>query len=279
MGIGNWGNNAGEMKYLDVSWLNRVDAWVIFVSLAVLLTAATEIGFRIGRRARPDVGGASGTEVTTVQAAVLGLLALLLGFTFSMAVTRYDMRKQLVLEEANSIGTTYLRAKLLPSPHSTEAGDLLRRYVDTRLEFYAAGLNPARLHQASQETERLQGMLWSHAVAAGKIDRRAVTTGLFTSSLNDLIDNHARRLAALENQVPSSVFVLLYVAAIASMALTGYGLGIGGQRNLLSTATATILIASVVFLIADLDRPRRGLIKVSQQSMIRLQQSLRREAR
>jgi hypothetical protein len=266
------------MEYLDVSWLNHVRPWVIFVSLAVLLTAATESGFRIGRRARPAAHGGWGSEVTTVQAAVLGLLALLLGFTFSMAVTRYDLRKQLVLEEANSIGTTYLRTRLLPPPHSAEAGNLLRQYVDARLAFYEAGMHPQRLREASRKTERLQAKLWSHAVAAGKIDRRAVTTGLFISSLNDLIDNHARRLAALENQVPASVFVLLYVAAIAAMALTGYGLGVGGQRNPLCTVTATILIASVVFLIADLDRPRRGLIRVSQQSMVRLQQSLQREA-
>jgi hypothetical protein len=211
-----------------------------------------------------------------LEAASLGLLALLLGFTFSMALTRFDTRKQLVLDEANAIGTTYLRAQLLPDPARKEVSNLLRRYVDVRLDFYQAGVNQRKLQNVDDETEKLHKALWSYAMATGGRDPRAIPTGLFIQSLNEVIDLHAKRVTAMENHVPESIFVLLLIVATLSLGLVGYGAGMGKDRNLLPTVISVILIASVILLIMDLDRPRRGLIKVSQQSMVRLQENLKR---
>ena len=262
---------SGEMLF-------GLNEWLIFAMVIGMLLFATEIGFRLGRREQLKSNEHARSQVSTLQAASLGLLALLLGFTFSMAVTRFDMRKQLVLDEANAIGTTYLRAQLLPDPSRKEVSQLLRRYVDVRVEFYQAGINQRRLQRVDVDTENLHKALWSHAIVTGGKDPRAIPTGLFIQSLNDVIDLHAKRVTALENHVPESVFILLCIVATLSMGLVGYGAGMGMVRNLLPTVISVILIASVILLIMDLDRPRRGLIKVSQQRMVDLQDSFKRSA-
>jgi len=259
---------------VDISSLDRINSWVVFVILFVLLIIATQIGFMIGARSHRRTGEDGGPAATTIQAAVLGLLALLLGFSFSMAMSRYDIRKRLVVEEANDIGTTYLRAKMLPGTESAEACSLLRRYVDNRLKYYDYGVDYEAIRRSLSETDRLQKQLWSQAMAAVRADPNPVPTGLFVQSLNNVIDGHAKRIEAFENQVPEAIFLGIYIVAILSMALTGRVCGLSDNRNLMPTITAALLISLVVFMINDLDRPRQGTIKVSQQSMINLRESM-----
>jgi uncharacterized membrane protein len=253
----------------------RIDLWILFAAFLACLLAAAEIGFLLGRRAQSDVDDRTRSQMNTIQAAVLGMLALLLGFTFSMATSRYEIRKQLVLEESNAIGTTFLRAQLLSEPQRKETSRLLRRYVDIRLEFYRAGIDPVMLRQAADKTEQTHKELWSHAVTLGQKDPRAITTGLFIQSLNEMIDLHSKRMAALENHVPEVVFILLYIVSIIALGMLGYGCGLGGRRSLLMAMTTAFLITLVVVIIMDLDRPRRGLVQVSQKRLIDLQESLR----
>jgi hypothetical protein len=247
--------------FLSGEMLFGLNEWLILIMIIALFLVASEIGFRLGLRGHSKSNEPTRSQVNMLQAASLGLLALLLGFTFSMALMRFDTRKQLVLDEANAIGTTYLRAQLLPEPARKEVSDLLRRYVDVRLEFYRAGINQKTLQKVDDETEKLHKALWSYAMAAGGQDPRAIPTGLFIKSLNEVIDLHAKRVTAMENHVPESIFVLLLVVATLSLGLVGYGAGTGRDRNLLPTVISVILIASVILLIMDLDRPRRGLIK------------------
>jgi len=254
----------------------RIDLWILFAALLVCLLAAAEIGFLLGRRARPDIDEYTRSQINTIQAAVLGMLALLLGFTFSMSTSRYEVRKQLVLDESNAIGTTFLRAQLLPEPQRKDTSDLLRRYVDIRLKFYSAGIEQVLLRQAIEKTEQTHKELWSHAAAVGEKDPRAITTGLFIQSLNEMIDLHSKRMAALENHVPEVVFILLYLVSIMAMGMVGYGCGLGGRRSLVMAMTTAFLIALVILIVLDLDRPARGLVKVSQQRLIDLQESLKK---
>jgi hypothetical protein len=264
---------------VDTDMVYRVSSWVACTILFVLMLAATQVGFLIGRRVRAREGPEDASPTTTIQAAVLGLLALLLGFSFSMAMTRYDTRKRLVVEEANAIGTTYLRAKMLPADQSSEICDLLRRYVDARLELYEAGVNREALLRANDRSERLQRQLWARAIEAVRANPRPVPTGMFVQTLNDVIDDHAKRVEAYQNQVPSLVFIILYLVAILSMGLTGHACGLTGHRNLTPTINAAFLIALVVFMVNDLDRPRQGIIRVNQQSMIDLRDSMDRGPR
>jgi hypothetical protein len=257
----------GEMFY-------DVDLWIILVASMVFFLVATETGFRFGRWAQTSTGEGTRSEISTLQGAMLGLLALLLGFTFAMAMSRFEVRKQLILNESNSIGTTFLRAQLLPQPSRQEISNLLRQYVDLRLALYEAGIDEKKLRQANDRTGQLHKQLWSLAAVLGEKDPRAVTTGLFLQSLNETIDLHAKRITALENHVPEIILMLLYFVAIVVVGVIGYGCGLAGSRNFFVTAMASILIATVILVIIDLDRPRRGFIQVSQNRMVELRQSL-----
>lgn len=254
-------------------WLYNLNLGVILAGILLVLLLALVIGYWAGSKARNE--GKQDSQVSTIQAAILGLLGLLLAFTFSMAATRYENRRSLVLEESNAIGTAYLRAKMLPEPYSSQISDLIKVYVDTRLEFYDAGVDPIKLQQAIDKTEGIQDQLWQQAVTVSALDPRSVTVGLFTQSLNEVIDLHAARLAAMKNRVPEVIIDLIFVASIISLGLIGYTLGMTQHRGIIPTLMALVLIVIIIGVIIDLDRPRRGLIRVSQESMIQLQQSIK----
>ena len=259
---------------LDV--LYTANEWLIVLAFLALMLVANEAGFRLGCRIRPGIEETARAQSTNIQGAVLALLGLLLAFTFSMAVTRYDLRRQLVVEESTAIGTTYLRAQLLPEPYRTEISRLLRDYVNIRLEFFGAGADQLRVKQVSNETDLIQDELWMQAIAVGTVDPHAITTGLFLTSLNETIDIPARRLAALHNRIPEVVILLLLLGGILAVGVVGYGYGLGAGRNIFLIAAFSVLITLVVLVIIDLDRPRRGLITISQQSMLDLRESMDR---
>jgi hypothetical protein len=248
----------------------RLSVWLLAPATVALLLAAVELGFRLGRHRR----GVAGEALSTLTGAVLGLLALLLGFSFAMAETRYQTRRDLVVAEANAIGTTMLRAQLLPDPPRAEIERLLERYLDARIAFHAAGTDAARVRRASVESERLQTELWMRGGAAALLDRRAATTALFLQSLNQVIDLHAVRIDALENRVPRAILLLLLFVACISSGLIGYGNGIAGSRNFAVSSVMVLVFSAVMLLIVALDRPDRGAIRVPQESMLRLRHSL-----
>ncbi len=255
--------------------LYDLNLWLILLGSIILFLSVTEAGFRLGRRVRAQFSDSARSEIGTIQGAMLGMLALLLGFTFSMALSRFEVRKQLVLEEANAIGTTYLRAQLLPEPPRREISQLLRHYVDKRLDFYEARNDREKLHRATIAAEKMHENLWLQATALGEKDPRSITSGMFIQSLNEVIDLHSKRLTALENHVPEIILLLLYFVGVVAMGLIGYGCGLGERRSFLVTTMAATLIAVVMMVIIDLDRPRRGLIKVSQQRLLDLKGSLK----
>lgn len=247
--------------------------WRVFAIASVLLLAAAEFGFRLGVRLHRTKDEARKGQISGMQGAMLGLLGLLLGFTFSMSVGRYETRRELVLQEANSIGTTYLRASLLPEAHQKEVENLLRRYVDVRLDFYNAGEVKAKQVAAEQSAARIQGQLWANAVASAKEAPTPPVTS-FISALNDTIDLDATRLNALRTRVPGAVWLLVLVVAACGSCASGYGAGASGARSGFTNMVLPLLIAVAVTLIADLDRPRGGLIRINQQPLLDLRQSL-----
>jgi hypothetical protein len=184
----------------------------------------------------------------------------------------------LMVDEANAIGTTYLRAQLLPEPYGSEAASLLRDYLDVRVEWHRALDDGKRLEEANEATEDLQQQIWARAVAAGQEDPRAETYGLFIQSLNEVIDLHTMRLASVENRIPPTALYLLLLAAILSVLALGYGAGLGNRRNILGRIIVALLIVVVIFVVVDLDRPGGGLIEEGQRSMLRLQEGLHEPA-
>ena len=258
---------SGELLY-------NASEWLIFGVLLALLLLAVEIGFRTGHAVRDRLDDHAVSQIMAIQGTILGLLALLLAFTFSMAVDRYETRRALVVKEANAIGTAALRAQLLPEPARSDVAALLREYVGIRIELSEAGIDVNRFQAAMVASERLQQAFWVQAVAAVRGESQSLGPALLLASLNDVIDVHGERLAARENHVPEIVLRLELLVAIFAVGIVGYGSGAGGRRNPISTTVLALLLAAVALLIVDLDRPHRGLIQVSQQPLMDLQRSL-----
>lgn len=257
--------------------LDNLPLWAVFVATVALLWLSLEIGYRLARQRRradgeeeSSVGSMAGSTGAMVGA-MLGLLAFMLAFTFGLSASFFQTRREVVLSEANAIGTTYLRAAMFPASIGTDARKLLREYVDVRLEA-AQGLN---VDQAVSKSEELHHRLWLQAVAASENDRSPVTA-LFIESLNEVIDLHAKRVMfTLRTRVPPPIWLVLCLLAILSMAAMGYNQGLTSTRRSLVTLALIFAFSVVMLLIVDLDRPGEGLLRVSQQSMIDLQNSMR----
>lgn len=252
----------------------QVNEFYLFLIILGLFFLAIELGFRLGKKYVDNQDHALAAHVSSLQGAVLGLLALLIGFTFAMSIERFDARKQLVVEEANSIGTTYLRSQFLPEKFHQETETLLRQYVQSRLEFYAAANDSAKIEEATRKSLLIQKKLWNIAIQSAKESNNPIHIGQFVQSLNDVIDINEMRRAALENHVPEPVVVLLFFVSVFGMGFIGYNYGLTGKRRHVSTAFFALLIACVLIVILDIDRPRRGFIQISQSSLERLQLDL-----
>ena len=251
---------------------------LIALVLVVLLALASEAGFRLGRRKRHAPAIREETQFTSIEGALLALLSLLLGFTFAMALSRFEYRKQMVVQESNAIGTAALRAQLLKEPHQAEAQALFRRYVEIRLDavFHTEQSSPER-RQLDAETRKLQAQLWKIAASSNEADSRSVPLGLFTHAVNNVIDIKSQRDVAVANHVPESVVLLLCGFAILATGVLGYGNGLAGTRIRIPTVAYSVITVLVILLIIDLDRPQQGLARVSQESMIQLQMILNAE--
>ncbi len=244
---------------------------VFLIGLAAIL-AAIEIGRVLGLHAAGQGGDAASKleddNLSTLEGAVLGLLALMIAFTFAMALSRFEARRDAILSEANAIGTTALRARLLPEPHSTETLKLLKEYVKIRLDITQGLASSAELAAAIDRSNTLEEALWQHAKAVAAKDNNMVPTGLFIQTLNEMIDNQGKRLAVFRNRVPNIVFLTLFGVAAIAHAFAGYASGFAARSGRLPMYVAGFLVSAVILLIVDLDRPNAGLIEVSQQPMI-----------
>jgi hypothetical protein len=213
--------------------------------------------------------------VGTILGASLGLLAFFLAFTFNMAGSRYDARKKLVLDEANTIEMTYLQAKLLQEPYRTEFQDLLRKYVDARTKLQTDKMETVK--QVIAESEELHNQLWSKVVTLTENGNYSGITTLFIRSLNNVFDLHGKRVStALRNRIPISIFVTLYFVAFLAMAMMGYQGGLSGKRSPIAGLALILTFAIVLALITDLERPRQEIFSVSQQTMIDLKSKINR---
>ncbi len=239
----------------------------LFMILAIVFAASFQLGSVEGRRYKIE-DPERRTQVSSVQTALLALVGLMLGFTFAMALSRFDLRRRLVVDEADSIGTIGLRASLLPDKYRTEIDSLLRDYVTARLNFFGAGNDPARVTDSIRRSHQLQQRLWADAESVAR-ERPDPITASFIQSLNQTIDMCEKRLDALENRIPMEVWWMLVLVAIAGCFLTG---SLHSQGLTPAVLALPVVLAAVLGLIADLDSPRSGLIRVSQRSLMRLHQ-------
>jgi len=250
--------------------LDQLPLWGLFLAIIALVMAAIEGGYRMGSYRHRQAGREKEAPVGAMVGATLGLLAFMLAFTFGMAASRFDTRKQLVLDEANAIGTTYLRAAMLPEKRD-EVRDLLRSYVDIRLD----AVKSARPAEGILQSEEIQNQLWSAATTLGLQHPDSIVVGLFVQSLNEVIDLHAKRVTAgLRNRIPGAIWMTLLTLATLSLAAMGYHAGLVGTVRSVAVIVVVITFSAVVLLIADLDRPQEGNLTVSQQALIDVRQSM-----
>jgi hypothetical protein len=250
--------------------LDALPLWGVFVAILIVVLLSVECGYRLGRYRRNRHEQEKETPVGTMVGATLGLLAFILAFTFGLAAARFDTRRQVLLDEANAIGTTYLRAGMLPERRE-EIRALLRNYVDTRLEAVRSG----NIAEGMRQSENIQNNVWTHAIAVGEKNPNSIVVGLFVQSLNDMIDLHAKRVqASLRSRIPGAIWIGLFAVAALSLATMGYHAGMVGTRRSLAIFAVALTFSVVIELIADLDRPQEGVLKVSQHALLDLQRSM-----
>jgi hypothetical protein len=208
-----------------------------------------------------------------VQGAVLALLGLLIGFSFSMAVSRYDLRRSYEEEEANAIGTEYVRIDVLPEGAAPALQADLKSYVDLRIKFYRTR-NQELIREINSDTARLQGKMWSEVLQQARVQPTPLTT-LAVSGMNDVLNSQGYTQAAWWNRIPISAWVLLVIIAICGNVLVGYGAHSSDNRVSLLFVLPLMLSVSF-FLIADIDSPRGGLIRLNPQNLLSLSESITR---
>lgn len=251
--------------------LDALPLWGFFVLATTFSVLSLEGGYRFGRWRHTRRWDEKDAPVGAMVGSILGLVAIMMAFTFNLAASRFDARRQAVLEEANAIGTTYLRARLLPEPERTEVARMLREYVDVRVSIVSG----SQVAEVLAESEHLHEKLWSMGTAAADRDTHSIMTGLFLQSLNDVIDLHAKRvLVGLRSRLPFAVWIALFTLAAVGMLSVGYQAGLSGTRRTPAELFLAFAFAAVLYLIVDLDRGHSGLLKVSQEAMIDLQKTL-----
>jgi hypothetical protein len=241
---------------------------VMFVLSLVVLWVAAEVGV-FAQKGRTPVEGKAQEDFTLILGATLTLLGLIIGFTFSMAVNRYDQRKNLEEGEANAIGTEYLRADLLPAADAAKVRGLLRQYLDQRMLYYHSR-DAEQLRQIKTDTVRFQNELWS-AVKVPAVAQPTMMNGLVASGMNDVLNSEGYTEAAWRNRVPTAAWILLISIAIFCNLLVGYG---AHGRSGFLMLVLPIALAISFFLIADIDSPRGGVIRVLPQNLESLAVSL-----
>ena len=244
--------------------------WALFILILLVVLLSVEFGYRLGKYRRSRREEEKEAPLGTMVGATLGLLAFVLAFTFGLAAQRFDTRRQVLLDEANAIGTTYLRAGMLPE-RGQEVRDLLRDYVAARLD----AVKPGKLDEGLRRSEEIQQKVWTAAETVGNKNPNSIAVGLFVQSVNQMIDLHAARMqAGIRSRIPTAIWVGLLTVAVLSLMAMGYFEGLTGTRRSLAVFAVAIAFSVVIELIADLDRPQEGVLRISQQALLDVQRSM-----
>ena len=245
--------------------------WVIGLITLVLLIISVEIGYWIGKKAKVEMTQPMKAQISTIQTAILTIFTFLLGFTFAMALARFDNRKQMVVKESNAIGTAVLRSQLLPEHQHEILFELFKKYVTVEFKITStANLSLKEKKELNNEVKRIQNSLWNEARKATTANPLSVPAGLFATSINQLIDIKTERDIAISNHVPEIVLLGLLLFAALAIGILGYGNGLAYTHARYPAIILCVVITISFILIIDLDRPNRGLTQVSQESMVDL---------
>jgi len=252
--------------------LNRFPALAALLASVLVSFLSLEAGFRCGRKRRQHPAGEQEVLVRTMVRSMLGLIAFTLAVTFWIAATHFDSARQSQLNDVNAIRTAYLRADLLPEPNRTEIRNLLREYVDVRLD----GVRSGKIEQAISRSEEIQSRLWSQEVAAREKTKNPIFDGYINQSLNEVLAIHAKRVAVYkEFSIPNMIWIALYVITALAMASIGCHAGLTCVSRPPVVPAFVLIFAVVMGLIADLDHPRSGAFRLSDRALADLQNMMK----
>jgi hypothetical protein len=257
-------------------FLEHAPLLLLWPLLALAFLLAQEIGYRGWRRfARPVANGEDTDGARQLLSASLALLGLLIAFTFSMATQRFDARRFLVVDEANAVGTTYLRFQLLPEPARTTLSRQLLAYNDNRTEFLRAGPDEQVEARIDARTGVIQAQMWQTLTAALAAQPNATVNPSLLQTTNEMFDLAATDRAALNARIPITIIRTLVIYGLIAALIMGSVLATGKRRYFIGSATVFVLVALAISLILDLDRPRTGTITVSDRPFAEAAASIR----
>ena len=245
--------------------LDRFPLWAVYIGTVVVVLIAAEIGFRIGlwlQRRYPESGKTPMTGA--VVGGMLGLMAFLLAFSIGIVINQHNNRKAMVVTEANAVGTAHLRAGFLNEADRAASRDLLREYVEVRL---VAAADPTQMDLTITRSEEIHAELWSIVEDNVRQGRESEIMSLFIVAINEVIDVHTLRVAAVELRLPRLLGVVLYVATILSFLLVGVASSADGKRDPIAILLFALAFVAVFMIVVDLDRPMEGQVTVSQQAL------------
>jgi hypothetical protein len=244
---------------------------LVFLITLVGLWVASQAGATLRRR-RGAMEAEEREDFGVILAAALTLLGLIIGFTFSMAITRYDLRKNYEEAEANAIGTEYVRADLLPAANAEKARGLLKSYLDQRVLFYETR-DSEELRQVNTATAQLQAQLWEQVKTPAETNLSAVNA-LTVSGMNDVLNSQGYTQAAWWNRIPVAAWGLMWAIAVCCNFMIGYYVR-PADRRWIRLVVMPLIVSISFMLIADIDSPRAGIIRVRPQNLESLAQSLK----
>jgi hypothetical protein len=251
-----------------VSWLYTAPLALIAPLIVLLILGALEIGHRLGR-----LKPITAQQVSTISGPILAIVGLLLAFSFAMAGDRFAARRAAGVQEANAIGTFWLRTSFMPEPTGTEMRARVHRYVEIHLEHLAARVDAEKLAHAEAEAIRLQNELWALLDRDARQAPEANRLLLVAPALNDMIDGAANALAARENRLPDALVAFVVLLVLVAGVVLGYRPR-DETRNLVTWGLFVVVVGGVMLVLLDMDRPRRGLITTDNTPYVRLRDSL-----
>lgn len=253
---------------LNKELLYGKNALYIIIILILMTFVANEIGYRIGKHHKKVIGEDIKSQTNMIIGSILGLLALLLGFTFSLALQKYGARSRALINETSSLQTALLRTELLKTPYDTQGRRLLHKYINFQIKTSKVDIHKKKeLAEITLKTKKIMEELWHIAIANSTNNIKNLSVNLFIDAINKSINANEEKTALTREHVPEPILFLLFTVFVVSVGLLGYSSGWSDRRSTLPSMLMSILISLIIYIIIDLDRPGRGLIKVDQSSM------------
>ena len=249
--------------------LDRFPLWVLALGTVALIVLADEAGRQIGKRRRGE--SSRDAPVGAIVGASLGLLGFVLAFTFGIAASRFDSRRELLQEEITTIGTMFLRTDFLPEPRRSELRDLVRKYVDQRLR----SRDRDQLQAALDSSRALQRVMWAKVAEEGRIQSSSEMLALLVESTNDVINAQSRRVElSLRARLPYPIWGALYIVTLLTMGSLGFFAGMEDAKRSIANLALIVSFTAIMMLIADLDRAHEGLLQMNYQGLENLRKAV-----